>query len=62
MAHAMNMEVLAEGVERPEQVEYLVSRKCDRAQGWRFGKPVPAQEFQAVLARQRAQSGPAPSA
>ncbi len=62
MAHAMNMEVLAEGVEHPEQVEYLLSRRCDRAQGWRFGKPVPGPEFQAMLSRQRAQGGPVATA
>ncbi len=62
MAHAMNMEVLAEGVERPEQAQYLVSRRCDRAQGWQFGKPVPAADFQAMLARQRARTGPIASA
>jgi EAL domain-containing protein (putative c-di-GMP-specific phosphodiesterase class I) len=51
MAHALNMEVLAEGVERPDQLQYLLDRGCDRAQGWHFGKPVPAAEFQAMVAR-----------
>jgi EAL domain-containing protein (putative c-di-GMP-specific phosphodiesterase class I) len=46
------MEVLAEGVERPEQLEYLLARGCDRAQGYHFGKPVPAEEFQAMVLRQ----------
>jgi diguanylate cyclase (GGDEF)-like protein len=59
MAHAMNMEVLAEGVERPDQLEYLLSKGCDRAQGYHFGKPVPAEEFQAMLLRQKASQGSA---
>jgi diguanylate cyclase (GGDEF)-like protein len=54
MAHAMDMEVLAEGVERPDQLEYLLDKGCDRAQGYHFGKPVPAGEFQAMLVRQMA--------
>jgi diguanylate cyclase (GGDEF)-like protein len=53
MAHALQMEVLAEGVERQDQMEYLLSKGCDRAQGYHFGKPVPATEFRALLERQR---------
>jgi diguanylate cyclase (GGDEF)-like protein/PAS domain S-box-containing protein len=60
MAHAMNMEVLAEGVERPEQLQYLLAKGCDRAQGYHFGKPVPAQEFQAMLLRQKPAQGSVP--
>ena len=61
MAHAMNMEVLAEGVERPEQLEYLLAQGCDRAQGYHFGKPVPAEELQVMLLRQRATQAGLPS-
>jgi diguanylate cyclase (GGDEF)-like protein len=53
MAQAMNIEVLAEGVERADQLEYLLGKGCDRAQGYHFGKPVPAEEFQAMLLRQK---------
>jgi EAL domain-containing protein (putative c-di-GMP-specific phosphodiesterase class I) len=55
MAHALNMEVLAEGVERADQLQYLLDRGCDRAQGWHFGKPVPAAEFQEMVARNGAE-------
>ena len=54
MAHAMNIEVLAEGVERPDQLAYLLDKKCDRAQGYHFGKPVPADEFKAMVVEQQA--------
>ena len=57
MAHAMNMEVLAEGVERPDQLEYLLGKGCDRAQGYHFGKPVSAGEFRAMLLRQETTQG-----
>jgi EAL domain-containing protein (putative c-di-GMP-specific phosphodiesterase class I) len=60
MAHAMHIEVLAEGVERPDQLEYLLEKGCDRAQGYHFGKPVPAGEFQAMLLRQKTAQGSAP--
>ena len=53
MAHALHMEVLAEGVERPDQVEYLLSKGCDRAQGYQFGRPMPADELKALVLRQR---------
>jgi diguanylate cyclase (GGDEF)-like protein len=55
MAHALNMEVLAEGVERADQLQYLLDRGCDRAQGWHFGKPAPAAEFQEMVARNGAE-------
>ena len=54
MAHAMDMEVLAEGVERTDQLAYLLDKGCDRAQGYHFGKPVPAEEFQAMVVAQQA--------
>jgi diguanylate cyclase (GGDEF)-like protein len=60
MAHAMHIEVLAEGVERPDQLEYLLEKGCDRAQGYHFGKPVPAEEFQAMLLRQKTAQGSVP--
>jgi EAL domain-containing protein (putative c-di-GMP-specific phosphodiesterase class I) len=62
MAHAMNMEVLAEGVERPDQIQYLLDKGCDRAQGYHFGRPVPADEFRAMLAGQKGTQGPVPRA
>jgi diguanylate cyclase (GGDEF)-like protein/PAS domain S-box-containing protein len=57
MAHAMGMEVLAEGVERTEQLEYLRSKGCDKAQGYLFGRPVPAEEFRELLRRQQQDEG-----
>ena len=60
MAHAMEMEVLAEGVERLDQLEYLLDKGCDRAQGYHFGKPVPAEEFKAMVLRQNTTQGSVP--
>jgi EAL domain-containing protein (putative c-di-GMP-specific phosphodiesterase class I) len=52
MGHALGMEVLAEGVERADQLEYLRAQKCDKAQGYFFSKPVLAEEFRELLRRQ----------
>ena len=38
MAHSLGIEVTAEGVERPEQLEILRSLGCDSAQGYLFGR------------------------
>lgn len=49
MAHTLNIEVIAEGVERVEQLELLKSFGCDLAQGFLFSKAVPASEFTRLL-------------
>ena len=43
MAHGLNLKVVAEGVENSEQLNFLLRRRCDEAQGFFFGKPVPAE-------------------
>ena len=41
MAHGLNLKVVAEGVETSEQLDFLLRRRCDEAQGFFFGHPMP---------------------
>ncbi|MEU0877130.1 EAL domain-containing protein [Lentzea sp. NPDC005914] len=45
MAHAVDLTVIAEGVEHGEQLEILRSLGCDQAQGFLLGRPVPLAEL-----------------
>jgi diguanylate cyclase (GGDEF)-like protein len=49
MAHALNKEIVAEGVETPEQLELLRRWGCDAIQGYLLSKPVPAEAFAALV-------------
>lgn len=44
-----NMEVIAEGVDKVEQVEILKKVKCDTIQGFYYSKPLPLKEYQEFL-------------
>ncbi|MGI2258634.1 putative bifunctional diguanylate cyclase/phosphodiesterase [Shewanella sp. GXUN23E] len=45
MAHSLNLEVVAEGVETLTQLRYLQSLGCDCFQGYLFSKPLPEADF-----------------
>jgi len=49
MGHAMGLEVTAEGVETREQLEFLRSRGCDKAQGYLFCRPVSKEKIEELL-------------
>ena len=49
LGHTMNLRVIAEGVETPEQLAFLRRNQCDEMQGYLFGKPMPAHEFGKLL-------------
>jgi diguanylate cyclase (GGDEF)-like protein len=45
MGHALGLNVIAEGVETPEQLAVLRELGCDQAQGYLFAKPMPADQL-----------------
>jgi diguanylate cyclase (GGDEF)-like protein/PAS domain S-box-containing protein len=45
MGRSLNLQVVAEGVETPEQLAFLRELRCDQAQGYYFSPPVPAEKF-----------------
>ena len=51
MAHGLDIEVIAEGVETMEQFELLKKLGCDNIQGYLFMKPASAQETEAFMER-----------
>jgi len=53
MAHTLNIDVIAEGVENAEQKDLLKTFGCGLAQGFYFSKPLPAQDFFKLLSKQR---------
>ncbi len=50
MAHELDLVVVAEGVEKECQRDYLHRHGCDQFQGYLFGRPVPAAELAGLLA------------
>jgi EAL domain-containing protein (putative c-di-GMP-specific phosphodiesterase class I) len=61
MARSMQLTVLAEGVETPEQQSWLLAEGCDQCQGYLLGRPMAAESFarhwQALSVSAAAQSG-----
>ena len=49
IAKSMNMETIAEGVEYEKQSEILKNMGCDYIQGYLYGKPMPAEDFEKRL-------------
>jgi len=52
LGHALDLTVIAEGVETKEQLQYLSALECDVVQGFLFSKPISAQAFEELLMEQ----------
>ena len=48
-AHALDLRVVAEGVETAEQAEFLATNECDEGQGYLFARPIHANDIPAFL-------------
>jgi len=45
IGHSMNLQVIAEGIEREDQLLFLASKECDVGQGYYFSVPVPEENL-----------------
>lgn len=52
LVHKFNIRTVAEGIEVPEQVEYLKKFECDYVQGYVFYRPMPQAKYEALLDEQ----------
>ena len=58
LGHALDLTVIAEGVETKEQLQYLSALECDVVQGFLFSKALSAKNFEELLIEQRKVSQP----
>jgi diguanylate cyclase (GGDEF)-like protein len=56
MAHELDMKVVAEGVETPQQHTFLVEQHCDFVQGWLYSKALNTVDLKAYLDKQFSKS------
>jgi EAL domain-containing protein (putative c-di-GMP-specific phosphodiesterase class I) len=51
LGHALEMSIVAEGVETEEQLGFLIEEGCDAVQGYFIGKPLPIGQYAALVGR-----------
>lgn len=56
MAKSLNFDVIAEGVETAEQRQILFEKGCTNFQGYLFGRPMPIEQFNALIQEYRTKS------
>jgi diguanylate cyclase (GGDEF)-like protein len=53
MAHSLKLQVVAEGVETEEQLDFLRNEVCDEMQGFLFSRPLPTEELSKLLIQEK---------
>ncbi|GAU77272.1 EAL domain-containing protein [Fusibacter sp. 3D3] len=53
LSHQLGLEIIAEGVETQQQLNYLKAKKCDILQGYYYDKPLPPNEFETRYLKNR---------
>lgn len=53
LGKVLQLEIVAEGVETWEQLNFLKEQQCQKVQGFLFGKPLPAEEFECLMREAR---------
>ena len=53
LAHSLRLKVVAEGVESPEQLEFLKTLGCDQYQGYHYSPALPASQFESLVKSKR---------
>ena len=56
LAHKLGLQVVAEGVERPEQHEWLRAAGCDYSQGFLYSVPLALDAFEELVQERRLQA------
>ncbi|GIH16977.1 putative bifunctional diguanylate cyclase/phosphodiesterase [Rugosimonospora africana] len=57
MAHDLNLDITAEGIDEPHQVDRLAALGCDIGQGYQLGRPLPPGETARLVAESRDRRG-----
>ena len=55
LAQNLNLEIIAEGVETKEQLDFLVNNGCENIQGYYYSKPISEQEFENIYLKEKVQ-------
>jgi len=53
LANELGLDVTAEGIETPAQAQFLATQGCTEGQGYYYGKPMSATDFEAAFARRQ---------
>ncbi len=54
LAHSLHLRVVAEGVERQDQLDFLTRQGCDIIQGYFFSQPLPAEQLEIYMLERKA--------